>query len=544
MANFPGTAGNDNLLGTADADTFNISLGGTDAVTGADGDDVIVAGAAFDALDQINGGQGHDRLELLGDYSGGITFTISTLKNVEEIKLGAGFSYELKTHESAVANGASLKFDAYSVGAGKTVHINGSGETNGSFLFYDGQSDDTFIGGEQSDSFSLAYNGNDRVYGNGGGDVVTCEATFDAGDMIDGGDGNDVVYLRGASYNGFTITGAMLKNVETLGLAGNFNYGITAANNLVKAGQNLYVTAEGLSGAGRASFNGSAENDGTFSFRDGINDDNFSGGQLGDVFLNAGGGSDIFQGQGGDDTFYMYGNLDFADTVLGGTGRDGVILSGDYSGGVTFDMFTLSGIEYLSTYDGFDYMIKTDDATVGPNKTFDVYASYLSAAHHIVFDGSAETDGSFNFYDGFGDDTFVGGAGKDYLDAHNGGNDSFYGGAGNDHVSFFDAYTTEDFYDGGTGSDSVYLYGDFAGGLTLGSDQFMNVESITLGPGHSYNVTTLDSLVASGKSIAFDTYWSEAGENFVFDGSAETDGWFRLTGGNGDDVSPAGGSSE
>ena len=546
MANFPGTAGDDPLVGTNQDDTFDLTLGGNDSVTAGAGDDLIMAGAAFNALDAINGGTGHDKLDLLGNYAAGVVFKATTLRNVEEIHVGSGFSYNLTTHDGTIAAGAVLKIDGYNMSAGQSLIVDGSAETDGSFLFYDGQSNDTFIGGAQADNFGMAYDGSDTIHAGGGGDVITAYNAFDSTDHFDGGDGSDVLYLSGAKYGaGFAINGNMMTNIETLGLSGeNTTFAIVMDDTVVKAGENLYVSAEGISGTGFAIFNGAAETDGTFSFRDSIGNDSFTGGANDDVFLGVSGGHDTFQGVGGGDTFYMYGNLDALDEIYGGAGEDSVVLNGDYSGGITFDMFTLNSIEALSTYDGHNYNITTHEATVGPGKTFTVSAGYLSAPYHITFDGSAETDGAFNFYGGGGGDNFTGGAGNDYFDAHNGGDDRFYGGAGDDAVSFFDAYTTSDFADGGDGSDSVYLYGDFAGGLDLGAAQFRNIESITLGSGFSYNVTTRNNLVASGATLAFDTYYSAAGENFVFDGSAETDGHFNLTGGDGDDSLTGGAQSD
>ena len=102
-------------------------------------------------------------------------------------------------------------------------------------------------------------------------------------------------------------------------------------------------------------------------------------------------------------------------------------------------------------------------------------------------------------------------------------------------MSFFAAYTTKDFVDGGAGYDSVYFYGDFSAGLTLSSARMQNVETVSLGGGYSYKIKTTDDLVAAGATMAFGSYFSAAGENFVFNGAAELDGSFQLTGGDGDD---------
>lgn len=543
MANYPGTVGNDAFVGTSSADTFNMQLGGTDSVLAGKGDDIINAGAGFDALDTFNGGEGYDKLDLAGDYSAGVTFNNSTLRNVEEIHFGAGFSYKLATADTTIAAGQILKIDGYNMTAGKSLYIDGSKESDGSFVFYDGQSNDTLIGGAQSDTVSLAYDGADTVHGNGGDDVITAYGSFSNADVVDGGAGNDVLYLWGNYGAGLNIQATAMQSIETLGLVGDFAYALTAADGVVAAGQNLYVTAEGLTGTGKVIFNGAGEIDGTFSFRDGINNDNFSGGANADTFLSVAGGSDTYQGNAGNDTFAMYGNLDATDEVYGGTGKDWLSLDGNYAAGITFDMFTINGIEDLTVSAGHNYKITTDDANVGPGLSLNVGASALGAANHITFNGTAETDGNFNFYGGAGNDIFFGGAGNDYLDAHQGGNDKFYGGDGDDSVSFFDAYTLDDFAGGGDGNDSVFLYADL-GPVALGSAQFKNIESITFGPGFAYDITTEDSLVAGGATLAVNTYYSTADQPFKFDGSAETNGHFEITGGDGTDELTGGALSD
>jgi Ca2+-binding RTX toxin-like protein len=533
MANFTGTAGNDPLGGTSAADTFDITQGGADTVNGLGGDDVINAGATFDALDQINGGANYDRLDLTGNYAAGFTLGSLTLRAVEEIRFGAGFSYKVVTHDATVASGAVLKIDGYHVPAGQSLYFDGSAESNGSFLFYDGQSNDTFVGGSKADTISVSYDGTDTVHGGGGDDVISIGGAFTNADTLDGGTGNDIVYLTGNYSLG--ISAAAMTGIEALGVGGDFVYSLSLADGVVAAGQNLYITAEGMSGAGHLTFNGSSETDGTFSFRDGVGDDTLSGGANGDTFLGVAGGSDEFHGNAGDDTFAMYGHFDAADEVHGGLGHDTVSLEGDYSAGLVFDMFTISNVEDLSVTAGHDYKITTNEANVGPGRELNVFAGNLAAGNEIVFDGSAETDGKFGFYGGAGNDVFTGGGGNDYLDGFRGGNDTFMGGGGDDSVSFFGAYTTDDFVDGGAGNDSMYFYGAFAGDLVLSGAKVKNVESITLGDGFSYNVTTTNSLVAAGATMAFNTYYSLSGQNFVFNGSAETDGYFQLTGGDGND---------
>jgi Ca2+-binding RTX toxin-like protein len=477
-----------------------------------------------------------------------VTFGALTLRGVEDIVFGSalssGFSYKLILANTTVSAGATLKIDGYFMTAGQTLYVNGSSETDGSFLIYDGQSNDTFFGGAQSDTIGIGFGGADTVHAGGGDDIIGGEAAFNNADVVDGGAGYDVLYLRGDYSAGLAIAASALTNVEMIGMSLDFAYKLSVADGVVAAGQNLYVDGEGITGTGSITFNGSAETDGTFSFRDGVGNDTLIGGANKDVFYGIGGGSDVFVGLDGDDTFAMYGNLDATDMIFGEAGNDWVSLDGDYSSGVVFDSATIVSIETLSVTAGHNYKIKTDDGNVDAGQQLYVSAGGLGAANYIIFDGSAETDGSCQFGGGAGNDQFTGGTGNDYFDAGFGGNDKFYGGGGDDSVSFFGAYTTSDFVDGGAGSDQVYFYGNFAGGLTLGSSQMKSVESVTLGGGYSYTVTTSDSLVAPGDTMAFNTYYATAGQNFVFNGAAEVNGHFELTGGDGDDSLTGGAQSD
>src|SRR5205814_3612432 len=80
---YTGTTGDDKIRGTAGDDDFDMSQGGNDVVKARGGGDYIYFGDAFTADDNIDGGSGDDALELIGDYSAGVTFGASTLTNVE-----------------------------------------------------------------------------------------------------------------------------------------------------------------------------------------------------------------------------------------------------------------------------------------------------------------------------------------------------------------------------------------------------------------------------------------------------------------------------
>lgn len=542
MATFSGTSGSDTCNGTANADLFYVGQGGADTVTGNAGDDIVFMGAAFDALDQLDGGAGHDRLDLAGDYSAGVTLTATTLRLFEEIRFKAGFGYRLVLDNQTVSATAVLKLDGSGLKVGNSLQVDGSTQANGSFFMLGGLGNDTLLGGARSDTFSLG-GGTDTVQGGGGDDVVLAGAFFGNSDVLDGGGGAgfDVLELSGNYSAGLAITATAMVDFEALRLGGNFVYALSVGNGTVSAGRSLLVDGGNISGTGRVNFDGSAEADGAFNFRDSVGNDDLSGGGKNDTFLATRGGSDTLSGNGGNDVFTMEGTLDATDRISGGNGSDTVRLNGDYSAGIVLGASTVTGVETLALA-GFEnaYTITTHDATVGAGRQLDVVAD--SGTGDIVFDGSAESDGSFRFRGGSGNDRFTGGAGDDVFTSFF-FSDRFSGGAGDDTVHF-DTFLRKDYViDGGSGDDRMFVQGANWDTLLLGA-RVQNVERLTFVQG-AQGITTADKLVAAGATMTFDIAPDGfASSGLSFDGSAETNGHFHLTGGGGSERVTGGAQSD
>jgi Ca2+-binding RTX toxin-like protein len=138
-----------------------------------------------------------------------------------------------------------------------------------------------------------------------------------------------------------------------------------------------------------------------------------------------------------------------------------------------------------------------------------------------------------------------GGAGNDRLIA-GGGVDTLIGGDGDDVLYFGADYTSADIADAGAGRDAVVLQGNYS--VTLSGNSLSNMESISLQSGanatfgdtannfYDFNIATTESLVAAGERLIVNAQSLRAGEDFTFDGSAETDGNFLVYGGHGVDV--------
>jgi Ca2+-binding RTX toxin-like protein len=88
--------------------------------------------------------------------------------------------------------------------------------------------------------------------------------------------------------------------------------------------------------------------------------------------------------------------------------------------------------------------------------------------------------------------------------------------------------------------------GDYSAGLTLSAAQLTNVEVVALlpAPNASYAITTVDNLVPAGGKLRFFGSTLEAGQNFTFNGAAETDGSLILYGGLGADVITTGSGND
>lgn len=95
-----------------------------------------------------------------------------------------------------------------------------------------------------------------------------------------------------------------------------------------------------------------------------------------------------------------------------------------------------SMFERILVAGGADYDLKAADGNVAAGHRLIVTAEQLGAANHLDFDGSAETDGSFQLLGGAGDDHLIGGHGNDIIFGGLGA-DILTGGGGADTFSYF-----------------------------------------------------------------------------------------------------------
>ena len=268
-------------------------------------------------------------------------------------------------------------------------------------------------------------------------------------------------------------------------------------------------------------------------------DDILIGTPLGDIFDLSDGGQDQASGLGGNDGFYMGGALSAGDDLDGGDGaNDQVILQGNVT--ATVLAAHLQNVEVISLLSGsvtsfgdpgtnlYDYSLTMTDAAVDSGERLKVWFAGLQAGEDVFFDGSAETDGHFTFFGGFGSEHLIGGHGNDFFffgDGRFSVTDRVVGNGGaQDQLGLRGSYNLVFEDDTMTGIDTITLIS--------GSDPFYGLPAA----GFGYNVTTHDLNVAAGETLAVWGLNLTSTEQMIFNGSNETNGKFRLFGGAGNDV--------
>ncbi len=159
---------------------------------------------------------------------------------------------------------------------------------------------------------------------------------------------------------------------------------------------------------------------------------------------------------------------------------------------------------------------------------------------------TATSDASHDFRGNAGDNAVAGGDGNDLLRLHDGGDDIVNAGAGSDNIFFIGALTSADVVDGGDGVDTLILQGAYESlVLTANITQIENISILAgsnivfggaSGNRHDYALTIHDSNFAAGVQARINGAALLAGEDFTFDGSAETDALFVVYGGKGTDT--------
>ncbi|GEM_PF-657232 len=525
-------AGSDTLTGGAGNDMFHLEKGGNDTVHGGDGNDTVFLGDTFTSADAIDGGAGRDTVELAGMGDDSISFTATTMTNVEVLRLDAGHFYTLVTNDATVAAGHVLTVDASALTSSDAFEFDGSAETDGLFdIIAGGSLLNTLTGGAGNDIFDLTHvdaTANTTVSGEGGNDTFQFHANFDSSSQtVDGGAGINTLELSG-DYTFVSLVGGVISNIQDVVLEGGFSYTGMQVFDDISGGGPTKIDATSLSAGDTVGLDATNSTDSLLFF--------------------AGDGTYDLTGSTNADKFYMGAHFSASDQVDGGAGMDKVILEGDYTGAnaLTFNASTLSNVEVLQLNAGHSYDITTDDATVAANKVLHVDASALGTSNALTFDGSAETDGTFVVIGGAGNDALTGGGWFNFFDLSLGGNDTVHASPGVTSIYMGAALTAADQIDGSAGPTEIELNGDYSGAhaLVANATTILDLAEIDLDAGHNYDLTVVDANLETGFGTTVDGEFLGPSNWLHFDGSAETTGAFQLIDGLGDDVLIGGGGND
>ncbi|HEY1631432.1 MAG TPA: calcium-binding protein [Rhizomicrobium sp.] len=500
-----GGLGDDTLVGGSGADSFYDRNGGNDVADGNGGNDVFNFGAALTGSDTIDGGSGNNKVNITGDYTGShaLVMKTTTFNDIDTLKLGAGFSYTITTADET--DGQRYTLDASALTTGEDLTLNATHDVNSLLTIKSGAGDDTI-------NFHAAY----------------------MGGAIDGGAGDDNVILAGDYSSVRPFSAGTLVGVEHVTLGAGFSYNFDLDDGNLVAGQNLTFNGSALGAGNFLAVEALPITAGHVTLLGGAGDDLLAGSKFGDTIkggagndtIQPDGGADVVQGGDGNDFILYFGNFFTPSAAIdGGAGLDELGLQGDYSAGVAFGATTMTNIEVLVVQGDFSYNLTLADGNISSTQAMQIDAAYSTASDHLTLDDSAETNANITVDGGIGNDTITLGGGSHHVMAND----------GSDTVRMGANLKATDTIDGGGGADFLVLDGDYSAGIVFSANTITQIDSIVLGSGHSYTITTADGNVAANAQMS--VLGSQLGANdvLVFDGTAETDGKFDIVGGSGAD---------
>jgi len=530
-------------LGAADAMDFNASTetnGFVNFAGGAAGDVLELGNVAVAEGSAFDGGTGDDILKLDGDFSAGATLG-DKIRNLGQLEFDGSFNYVVTATDHLVAAGHLLQIFP-GVSAGHSITFDGSAETDGNFFMRAGAGANVLTGGALGDTFEFSQAGSAAtaiVDGGGGGDSINFSSNFKASDVIDGGSGDDLLDLNG-NYSGVTFG---VTSIEEINFDGTHSYTLTLADGSVASGATMTLDSQSMGSTRFLNFDGSAQSNGSFIFYAGAGNDVLKGAGGADTFDLTTGGNDTVNAGGGDDSITMGATLTSGDRIDGGSGNDTLYVGGGNTT-ITLSSTTLVGVETIHFGQDWSYSFTSNDATVAAGATLLVDGTDLLSTS-VAFNGAAETDGHFQFIGGGGNDVLTGGALADTFDLTGGGSDTATGNGGDDVFTLAGVLDAGDRINGGAGNDTVIISADYTvTPLVMSSATIINVETLQLTAGSSYNITTSDGNVAAGQTLKVDASALTTLDGFTFNGGGENNGSFQVLTGAGDDTLTGGSQAD
>ncbi|MEA3008947.1 MAG: hypothetical protein QOJ91_639, partial [Sphingomonadales bacterium] len=556
---FLGNSAHNVVTGGGGIDNIDGS-GGNDLLLGNAGDDVLIGGSGNDS---VYGGAGNDRLEVSGTGTevaeGGLdtdTLVVAWGDAVTAITMsvpvsdpGGGFAGTMGDGGDRSLTYSSIEIFNVTTGSGNDVVCGGANFSafltnyynlgGGNDLFYGLGGNDSVDAGDGVDGFSGTFGASGGAFfwsleptaipglqntyrdfeyflslttGSGQDNITTANLNLDDNITL-GANGDSVILWNGHDTvnGGAAGAGGVDSGLDTLVL----NYGAaTGSVHLVGA---LASNAAGYSGQ----FTDDATRSATFEAIDRFLIATGSGADT----IVTGNGNDQIRTGANNDVVESGGGNDFID---GGSGEDMM------TGGTGNDVYVVSSVG--------DAVI--ENAGEGVDEVRTVLAAYVLAAN--VENLTATSDIAHDLRGNSGANVVTGGGGADLLRLYDGGDDTVLAGTGNDNIFFGAALTAADIINGGEGTDTLVLQGPY-GSLTLTSN-ITQIENISLlgggntnfgDPGtnlYDYVLTTNDANFAAGVQARINGAALLVGEDFTFNGSAETDAKFVVYGGKGQDT--------
>jgi Ca2+-binding RTX toxin-like protein len=543
--NISGGAGNDSITGAA----------GADVITGGDGQDTIVGGAG---IDNLSGGIGNDTFSVttIGDFT--------NLASAEVVSGGDG-NDNLSFAENVALTIAAT--DLTGINSVETITINGTANA-GSITLTDavytanGATTLSIVDGDLTQgtltvnaSALTATNGvvttgntstgvNDSLVGGAGADSFLFSTTtgLQAGDTVTGGAGTDTIILSAtaAAVTGVLTATTLVENVTTTGTAGDVIITV-GADTVIAAAGTLTVNASSVTNnAFDLNYDGSAVTTvtkvqnvtgtaGADTIVGGSGNDIIVGGEGADS-ITGGVGIDNLSGDAGNDTFVVaasgagFVGLTTAETVSGGAGNDILQFAAGAVVIAAADLVSVSGIEtiqilnttetagltltdaFYTTNGATTLAVNSSTATTG---VLTLAASTLSAANSVQLNMSATTNNALNVINlGAGNDTVT----VDLIALDSG---TIAGGAGTDTLVI----------SANTGAAAITAAATVTG--------FETVSFLAAGVAGTFNFVVNDANVAAAATQTING--SNLTGTLLWNGAAELDGKFSITGGTGAD---------
>ncbi len=349
----------------------------------------------------------------------------------------------------------------------------------------------------------------------GGNDQIAMGNNLTSEDLIDGGTGNDTLTFTDSNNAADDLD--QVTNIETIILEDAATT-ITVVDSTVAADARLHINATALTAGQVLTLDLSAETNGNYKISSGADDD----------VITAGAGDDEFILADGNDQLAMGQNLTKDDIIDGGTGSDTLTFTD--SNNAADDLDQVTNIETIILEDAATN-ITTKDSLVANAASLTLNAAALTATNNLIFDASAETNGSFVLTGGAGNDQVTMGQGTDQVSLGN----------GDDQLHFNAFLTAADLVDGGAGADTLTFTDNGQGTDEL--DNVLNFEAITLGDATT-NLVTKDSLINDGASLSIDARTITTTNSLTFNAAQETNGSIILTAGLGTNDVTLGGHND